>query len=143
MMNEFDAFLGAKAKRNIAAITSRDIAAFRDSRAAQGLAPSTLNTDMTVISAAFNAAQRQGHIGVNPCGAIEALKNRTAHKATFTPEQVSALVDIAEGEWKGLILTAFIPARVLVIARTSNGNTAISSPKLKRSGSIRLRPAQW
>ena len=107
MMNEFVEFLGPKARRNIAAISSRDIAAFRDHRQSMGLAASTLNTDMTVISAAFNAAQRQGHIGVNPCGAIEALKNRTAHKATFTPEQVSALVDIAEGEWKGLILTAF------------------------------------
>jgi integrase len=107
MMNEFVEFLGPKARRNIAAISSRDIAAFRDHRQSMGLAPSTLNTDMTVISAAFNAAQRQGHIGVNPCGAIEALKNRTAHKAIFTPEQVSALVDIAEGEWKGLILAAF------------------------------------
>ena len=107
MMNEFVAFLGAKAKRNIAAITSRDIAAFRDARTAQGLAPSTLNTDITVISAAFNAAQRQGHISVNPCGAIETLKDRTVHKATFTPEQVSAFVGAADGQWPGLILTAF------------------------------------
>jgi len=107
MMNEFVAFLGPRARRNIAAISSRDIAAFRDQRQARGLAPSTLNTDITVLSAAFNAAARQGHITINPCGAIEPLRERTVHKSTFTPEQVSALINIADGEWKGLILTAF------------------------------------
>jgi hypothetical protein len=92
MMKEFVEFLGARAQRNIAAISSKDIAAFRDHRQRLGLAPSTLNTDMTVLSAAFNAALRQGHISVNPCGAIEPLKERTAHKSTFTPEQVTALL---------------------------------------------------
>ena len=38
---------------------------------------------------------------------IESLKERTAHKSTFTPEQVTALLRAADGEWKGLILTAF------------------------------------
>jgi hypothetical protein len=83
------------------------IAAFRDHRQRRGLAASTLNTDMTVLSAAFNAARRQGHIRVNPCEAIESLKERTAHKSTFTPEQVTALIKAADGEWPGLILMAF------------------------------------
>ena len=91
MMNEFLEFLGPRARRNIAGIGSRDIAAFRDHRAAKGLAPATLNTDITILSAVFNAAQRQGHIGINPCGAIEALRERSVHKSTFTPEQVSEL----------------------------------------------------
>ena len=107
MMKEFVQFLGARAQRNIAAIGSKDIAAFRDHRQGLGLAPSTLNTDMTVLSAAFNAALRQGHISFNPCGAIEPLKERTAHKSTFTPEQVTALLRAADGEWPGLILMAF------------------------------------
>jgi integrase len=107
MMKEFVEFLGARAQRNIAATSSKDIAAFRDHRQRLGLAPSTLNTDMTVLSAAFNAALRQGHISVNPCGAIEPLKQRTAHKSTFTPEQVTALLRAADGEWPGLILMAF------------------------------------
>ena len=107
MMKEFVEFLGVRAQRNIEAISSKDIAAFRDHRQRRGLAASTLNTDMTVLSAAFNAARRQGHIRVNPCEAIESLKERTAHKSTFTPEQVTALLRAADGEWKGLILTAF------------------------------------
>jgi integrase len=107
MMKEFVEFLGPRARLNIAAINSKDIAGFRDARQRRGLAPSTLNTDMTVLSAAFNAALRQGHISVNPCGAIEPLKVKAVHKSTFTPEQVTALLNAAEGEWKGLILTAF------------------------------------
>src|SRR6266480_7094393 len=42
MMREFVEFLGYRARLNIAAITSKDIADFRDHRERLGLAPSTL-----------------------------------------------------------------------------------------------------
>ena len=128
MMKEFIEYLDHRAHLNIAAISSRDIAGFRDHRQSRGLAPSTLNTDMTVLSAAFNAAMKQGHITVNPCAAIEPLKDKTVHKATFTPEQVTAILGAIEKmefaaprggklpkdrnealrrAWKGLVITAF------------------------------------
>jgi integrase len=107
MMREFIEFLGHRARLNIAAITSKDIAEFRDARVSQGLAPSTVNFDMTVLSSAFNAALKQGHISVNPCAALEKLRDKAQRKSTFTPEQVSALVKSATGDWRGLILTAF------------------------------------
>jgi len=129
MMNEFIDFIGAKANLNIAAITSADIAAFRDHRQSQGLAPSTLNTDITVLAAAFNSALKQGHISVNPCAPIEPVKDKNvARKSVFTPEQVTAILGTIEDmefaaprggklpkdrnealrrDWKGLILTAF------------------------------------
>ena len=66
-MREFIAFLAHRAKLNIAAITSRDIASFRDHRHSLGLAPATINIDVAILSAAFNAALRQGHVSVNPC----------------------------------------------------------------------------
>jgi integrase len=105
---EFLEFLGPRARLNIAAITSRDIAEFRDRRQAKGLAPATLNLDITILSAAFNAAWKQGHISVNPCLAVEPIKDRAQRKAVFSPEQVSALVKAApSGDWKGLILAGF------------------------------------
>jgi integrase len=106
---EFVEFLGPRARLNIAAITSKDIADFRDKREAQGLAPSTLNGDIAILSAAFNGALRQGHITVNPCLAIEPVKDKAAaRKATFTPAQVTALIEAAESEdWKGLISVAY------------------------------------
>src|SRR5215472_4916563 len=107
MMKEFIAFLDHKANLNIAAVSSKDVAGFRDHREARGLAPSSLNVDLRCLSSAFNAALRQGHISVNPCLAIEPLKDKQVQKAVFTTEQVTALLKTAEGEWKGVILTAF------------------------------------
>jgi integrase len=106
-MRDFIEFLGPKARLNIAAITSRDIASFRDKREALGLAPATVNLDVIILSSAFNSAWKQGHINVNPCAAIEPLKDKPHRKGVFTPEQVSALVKTAEGDWKGLILAGF------------------------------------
>src|SRR6266849_1574564 len=54
MMREFMAFLGHRARLNIASITSRDIAGFRDHRHALGLAPGTVNLEVAVLSSAFN-----------------------------------------------------------------------------------------
>jgi integrase len=107
MMNEFVEFLGSRADLNVAAITEKDILDFREQREAKGLAPVTLNLDITVLSAAFNAALRQGHISVNPCAGIEPLKDKATHKKTFTPEQVSALLSAADGDWRGVVLVGF------------------------------------
>jgi integrase len=107
MHEEFLAFLGPRANLNIAAIIQKDILDFRDQREAKGLAPVTLNLDITVLSAAFSAAQGQGHVRVNPCKGIEALKDKATHKKVFTPEQVSALISTAAGNWRGVILVGF------------------------------------
>ena len=106
---DFVEFLGSRARLNIAAVTGKDIADFRDRREAQGLAPGTLNGDIAILSAAFNGALRQGHISVNPCLAIEPVKDKSSgRKATFTPAQVSALIEAAERkDWKGLISVAY------------------------------------
>src|SRR5713101_7901844 len=107
MMHEFIEFLGARGNLNIAAITSKDISDFRDRRQSLGLAPWTVNLDITILSSAFNSAWKQGHVSVNPCAAIEPLKDKPQRKHIFSIEQVSALVRTAEGDWKGLILAAF------------------------------------
>jgi integrase len=107
MMREFIEFLGHRARLNVAAVTSKDIADFRDRRQSLGLAPATVNLDITILSSAFNSAFKQGHVSVNPCSAIEPLKDKPQRKHVFTPEQVSALVKTAEGDWKGLIMVAF------------------------------------
>ena len=113
-MREFMEFLGHRAKLNIAAITSHDIASFRDHRHSLGLAPATINIDVAILSAAFNAALRQGHVSVNPCLAIEPLKNKPQRKGVFTPEQVATLLKTAKGDWRSLILLAFYSGQRLL-----------------------------
>jgi integrase len=108
VVREFVAFLGARAKNNVASVSSKDIAEFRDKREAQGLAPGTLNIVIATLSAAFNAALKQGHVSVNPCAAIEPVRDKvTERKQTFTPEQVRTLITRADGNWPGLIRVAF------------------------------------
>jgi integrase len=107
MHQEFLAFLGPRSDLNIAAITSKDVLDFRDQREAKGLAPATVNLDITVLSAAFNSALKQGHVSVNPCAGIEPLKDKPTHKKVFTPEQVSALISAADGDWRGVIMVGF------------------------------------
>jgi integrase len=104
---DFLEHLGQRARVNVAAITSKDVLSFRDHREHLGLSPATLNLDITLLSAAFNAALRQGHISVNPCAGLEPIKDKVTSKSTFTPEQVAALVAAADGEWKGAILVGF------------------------------------
>jgi site-specific recombinase XerD len=93
MMSEFISFLRSKAHLNIAAVTSAAIAMFRDHRQSRGLAPSTLNGDIQVLSAAFNAAWKQGHITVNPCLAIEPLRDKAVRKSVHTGANHSDVAD--------------------------------------------------
>jgi integrase len=117
--DEFLDFLGGRAKLNIAAITPKDILGFRKTRTARGLAPSTVNLDVKIIGAAFNAAKRQGYIPMNPCAAIESLPFEKAEKQVFEAKHIRALMAaaamrergrliFAAGEdWRGAILFAF------------------------------------
>jgi integrase len=111
---DFLEFLGAKARLNIAAITSKDIVEFRDHRHSLGLAPATVNIDVAILSSAFNAALRQGHVSVNPCLAVEPLKDKPQRKGVFTPEQITALLNTAQGDWRGLILLGFYSGQRLL-----------------------------
>lgn len=118
--DEFIGFLGGRAKLNIAAITPKDILAFRKMRRSKGLAPSTVNLDIKIIGGAFNAAKRQGYIPTNPCTAIEALPDDDkTEKEVFSAKHVRALMDAAVAmkhgrpifeageDWCGAILFAF------------------------------------
>jgi integrase len=108
---QFLDFLGPKADLNILAITSEDVRKFRDRREAGGLTATTLNDDLTILSAIFNGAWRDHVISNNPCTAVEPVKDKLSkkkrRKEPFDPEQVAALIKTADGDWKGLILIAF------------------------------------
>ncbi len=104
---EFLNAIGNRAKLSLAHITSKDIHVYRDVEIAAGKSPKTANLSVKIVSAAFNAALRQGYITNNPCLALEHLPEETAERSTFTPAQVAKLVSTAEGDWKGAILLAY------------------------------------
>jgi integrase len=119
--------LGKRTKLNLAAITSKDIAGYRDAEIASGKNPNTVHYLVKQLRIPFNAARRQGIITHNPAEAVELpgkLKGEDGGDATrdvFTPEQIKALLKAAIAkdektgrpffeagkEWRGTILFAY------------------------------------
>jgi integrase len=107
--NEFLAHLGDRADRALEAIGPKDVRAFRDSLAAAGHSPFTVNQSIKkVLTGPFAAAARMGYIPTNPCAAVESLRDEAeTEKDVFTPEQVRKLLAAAEGDWVGMILGGY------------------------------------
>ena len=105
IVRDFLSHLAERAELSVAAITPRDVRSFRDGLAKAGHSPSTVNqTIRKVLSAPFAAAMRLGYVPVNPCAAVELLKDKTSEKDVFTSEQMRQLLEATDGDWRGLIL---------------------------------------
>ena len=104
---DFLAHLGNRATAPLTAITPGDIASFRDGLRASGCSAKTANLARSIISAAFLAALKQGHLAHNPAQAVDSLRIRkTEGREAFTHEELARIVAVAEGDWRGLILCA-------------------------------------
>ncbi|MDQ3622545.1 MAG: tyrosine-type recombinase/integrase, partial [Verrucomicrobiota bacterium] len=107
-IEEFVESLGPRADLPLSSVSPRDVRTFRDALARAGHSPVTVNGAVKILAAPFNAAVRLGYISVNPCAAVEPLRDDAdAEKDVFTPEQVGRLIEAAEGDWKGAILAGF------------------------------------
>lgn len=106
---DFLAHLGDRADITLAAIGPKDVRSFRDALATGGRAPSTVNMAIKkTLSVPFLAAKRLGYVPLNPCDAVEPLRDEAdAEREAFTAGQVGALLDAAEGDWKGAILAGY------------------------------------
>jgi integrase len=108
VIEEFIEHLASRAQLNIAHVTPQDISGFRDAEQEKGKSAKTCNLAVKTISAAFNAARRQGFIPSNPAEAVRALQHKSETKGTFTPEQVGHLLEAApSNDWRGAILLAY------------------------------------
>ncbi|MCE0521576.1 MAG: site-specific integrase [Methylacidiphilales bacterium] len=122
----FLSHLGKRAKLNLAAIGSKDIAGYRDAQISSGKHPNTVHYLVKQLRIPFNAARRQGIITHNPAESVELpgkMKSEDGGDATrdvFTPEQIKALLSAATvkeksgkpvfeagQEWRGAILFAY------------------------------------
>ncbi len=125
-VESFISHLGKRAKLNLAAIGSKDIAGYRDAQISSGKHPNTVHYLIKQLRIPFNAARRQGIITHNPAESVELsgkMKSEDGGDATrdvFTPEQIKALLDSATAkdkkdkpvfengtEWRGAILFAY------------------------------------
>lgn len=82
----------------IASITGKDLAAWRDQRAAE-VAPATVNRDLTVLSHVFEIARKEWGISIkNPCRDIRRLRpGRPRDRRLVDGEEAKLLAAIDEG----------------------------------------------
>ena len=63
----------------------------------------------------------------NPVAAVRPIRTSSAKKGVFSPEQIRHLLEAAEGDWKGLILSGyFTGGRLADLARLTWGDIDLS-----------------
>jgi hypothetical protein len=106
IVKDFLACIGSVANFRLENITTEDVLKYREQLEAGGRAPLTVNlTIKRVLKRAFKVAIDEGLISRRPCATVRPIRDTgKVEKGTFSPQQISQLVEHAEGDWKGLIL---------------------------------------
>ena len=102
--------LGKKSKALLSKVSHKDAQSFIKFRKAQKLASKTLRVEAKILSGAFNRAKKLHFIDENPFEkalVIAPIVVTSSKRMEFTPEQVSAILEAAQGEWKTVILFGY------------------------------------
>jgi len=124
--------LGPVANQRLEAVTSEHVLKHRERLESEGRAPATVNfTVKRVLKRAFKVAIDDGIITRNPCATVRLIQDRDkVAKHVFLPQQVSKLIETAEGDWKGLIISAYYTGgRLSDLARLTWSNVDLSQNK--------------
>ncbi|WP_269526347.1 tyrosine-type recombinase/integrase [Coraliomargarita parva] len=100
-------FIGPKRSAAIVgSVTPLEIARYRDEQLKEGKSPTTADFSIKVLSAALEAARKEGMSLTNPAESVERLNQAPEEKKPFTDQQVRKLLDHADGDWQGMVLLA-------------------------------------
>lgn len=102
--------IGPKRSAPITTIGHQDVLAFMDARRESGIAGKTLFADLRSLGAAFNMARKLGLISNNPVEralALQPISVTPSQRQAFTPQQVTALLATAQGDWLTVVLLGF------------------------------------
>src|SRR5581483_530701 len=130
-VEQFLSFLGAKADKDIAHLTSKEIAAFRDSLAKR-LSAGTVNISVKIIRAALNQAKRDGLVDQNEAERVSLLKRaRNLTRRPFSLPELKKIMEVASDEWRGMILFGLYTGfRLGDIARLTWANLDLAEKQL-------------
>ena len=102
---KFLEFLGAAAELDLSAVTRKTIAEFRN-QVAQKASATTTNHDLKAIKLIFRSAKRDGYIIEDPSEFVESVRRKSSESARrpFTVSEIRSVIDVADKEWKSLVL---------------------------------------
>jgi integrase len=99
-------FLGDRKAKDLHFLTVNDVTAFRDHIAAR-LSPSSTNLYLKILRTALKAAWVRDLIKENPAAKVANVKRAKGNlgaRRPFTPDELHRLFNVADDEWRGLIL---------------------------------------
>jgi integrase len=103
-MMKFLEFLGPAAELDLSAVTRKMITEFRN-QVAQKASATTTNHDLKAIKLLFRSAKRDGYIIEEPTEFVESVrKTSEGARRPFTVSEIRSVIDVANKEWKSLVL---------------------------------------
>jgi integrase len=103
VVNQLIAFLGPKAQKDIAQLSSKDITDFR-TEMGKRLSRGTVNTALKIVRTALSQARRDGMISINEAQKVSTLQTESSKRRPFTLPEVQRILAVAGTEWRGMIL---------------------------------------
>jgi integrase len=97
-------FLGTRASLDITHLTGKEIGAFRD-QLAKKLSAGSVNISVKILRVALAQAKRDGLVDVNEGQRVTLLKRTKGNeRRPFTIEELKRILEVANDEWRGMIL---------------------------------------
>jgi site-specific recombinase XerD len=107
IVRDFLSSIGTQAQAPLEALTTDTFLQFKERWLSGGRSPRTVNLTIKILKRPFKIALEEGLIDRNPVAGVRPIRASSAKKGVFSPEQILHLLDIAEGDWKGLILCGY------------------------------------
>ena len=101
--SRFLKWLGDRAGKEIATMTTADVLAFRTAEH-ERVAAATVNHGLKFLRMVFEQAKRDGLIAENPAEEVKTLKRAARTRRGFTIPELETVLAAADDEWRSLIL---------------------------------------
>lgn len=119
------------ADRPLAELETRHFIAYRDAQAKR-LSASTANQGIKLLRVILEDARRDGYIAENPaadCGMLK--KTAPASRRPFTIDELKAVIDVADDEWRSMIYFGiYTGQRLSDIARLTWANIDLTAEEI-------------
>jgi integrase len=104
-LGKFLEFLGPKADEPMRDVTKADIIAFRNWLLTE-VSAKTANHDLRAVKTLFKSAREDEAIAEDPAVSVKSAHNKatSSSKRSFTLDELRVVLDVADPEWKSMIL---------------------------------------